>query len=224
MMSESEENHTVGCLPVLIWLTAFMGVISAPLCWLLKDGLLGAYPSYGLGALSHFFWCYLWGLWPTATILLVLRASKSRVTRRICLGLLSICIGLFLLPCVYSKAFIGHKSWDTPFSSDAYITLWHQGQACSCQWPADKLNHENDKLWFDWQYAHNSTHCWRSLRGGIKSPIAGCRLSSGLILWDDKHVAITTGRGTFTRPRNSEDDRLLRFFFRELSVTPDADR
>lgn len=219
-MEENEANYTVGCLPVLACLTALMGIISAPFCWLLKDGLLGAYPSYGVGALSHFFRCYLWGLWPTATLVLIIWVTRSRITRRICLGLLAICIGLFLLPCVYSKAFIGHKSWDTPFSSAACITLWHQGQSRTCQWPTEKMSCENDRLWYDWVYDHNSTHCWRSMRGRIQSPIAGCQLSSGLILWDAQQVEITTKRGTFTRPRNAQDDRLLRFFFRELAASP----
>lgn len=224
MMNGNEEKYTVGCQPVLACLTGFMGIISAPFCWILKDGLLGAYPSYGVGALSHFFRCYLWGLWPVATIVLVLRSTQSRITRRICLGGLALCIGIFLIPCVYSKAFIGHKSWDSPFSSGAYITLWHQGQARTCQWPTEKISHEHDKLWYDWVHAHNSTHCWRSISGGVKSPIAGCRLSSGLILWDDEHVAVTTKRGTFTRPRNAEDDRLLRFFHHELAESSDAGR
>lgn len=55
-------------------------------------------------------------------------------------------IGLFLQPCVYSKAFIGHKSRDTPFSSDAYMALWYQGQALTCSWPTEKRCLENDKL------------------------------------------------------------------------------
>lgn len=221
-MQKSEKKYAVGCLPVLACLTAFMGIISAPFCWILKDGLLGAYPSYGMGALSHFFRCYLWGIWPTATLVLVLCSTQSRITRRICIGLLVICIAIFMISGVYTKAYIGHKSWDEPFSAYSRITLWHQGQPRTYQWPADKWSRENDKLWFDWQYAHNSTHCWRSMHGSIKSPIAECRLSSGSILWDDEHVVITTKRGFFIRPRNNEDDRLLRFFFRELSGTTPA--
>ena len=220
-----EEEYALSGWWIAAILTGVVGVFTAPICWILKDGLLGAYPSHGLGALSHFFWCYLWGIWPVLTIALVMKATSSRVTRRVCLGLLCVCAGIFLTDTVYSKVYVGYKSWDTPFMAPAQITLWHQGQSSTYQWTQESVDNEPDKIWQAWEIAHNSTHCLRCF-GAAEPFVAGCRLSSVTLLWSEKNVYIMSDRrsGTFTRPRNAEDKRLLDYLFRALSpahtVTP----
>lgn len=188
--------------------TALLGLMSAPICWILKDGLLGAYPSYGLGAVSHFFWSLLWGLWPVSTLVLLLIGCRSRKVRCICLGLLSVCILIFMIPLVYAKAYIDYM--DSPFRRSASITLWQQGIGRVYHWPADTDDQEDDKTWQDWESAHNSTHCWRNRRGCIEHPIAQCELHYATIRWDEQQVEITNQAGTFTRPRNELDARLLK--------------
>ena len=188
--------------------TAILGLMSAPICWILKDGLLGAYPSYGLGAVSHFFWSLLWGLWPVSTLVLLLIGSHSRKVRCICLGLLGICILIFMMPLVYAKAYIDYM--DSPFQRGASITLWQQGIGRIYHWPADTDAREDDKIWQDWEIAHNSTHCWRNRQGCVECPIAQCELYHATIRWDEQQVEITNQAGTFSRPRNELDARLLK--------------
>lgn len=103
-------------------ISATLGLLLAPICWIIKDGLLGAYPSYGIGAISHFFWSFLWGLWPAATLLLMLKVVKSRATRFFCIALLALCVFIFLVPLKYSKAFIEY--WEEPFVSHNRTTLY----------------------------------------------------------------------------------------------------
>lgn len=194
--------------------TATLGLLSAPICWILKDGLLGAYPSYGLGALSHFWWSFLWGAWPTVTLLLILKAAKTRKLRCICLGLLGVCILIFMMTLVYARAYIDYM--DSPFRCGASITLWQQGIGRIYHWPADTDFRESDKIWQDWEIAHNSTHCWRNRRGCIGPPIAQCELYHATIRWDETQVEITNRAGTFTRPRNEQDARLLNYILRTL--------
>ncbi len=188
--------------------TAILGLMSAPICWILKDGLLGAYPSHGLGAVSHFFWSLLWGLWPVSTLVLLLIGCHSRKVRCISLGLLGICILIFMMPLVYAKAYIDYM--DTPFQRGASITLWQQGIGRIYHWPADTDFREDDKIWQDWEITHNSTHCWRNRRGCIEHPIAQCELHYATIRWDEQQVEITNRDGTFSRPRNELDARLLK--------------
>lgn len=208
-MKEGKEKYTVGCLPVLACLTAFMGIISAPFCWILKDGLLEAYPSYGVGALSHFFRCYLWGLWPALTFALAAIAVKTRPLRIIFLSLLAVCIGIFLIPYVYAKAII--PEWDSPFLHNRQIILWHRGKAQMYRISDDKYCKEEDKLWYDWTYSHNSTHCLRLLSSRVTAPIAQCQLKHATIVWGEEQVDITTAQGTYSRAVNQQDDRLLRY-------------
>lgn len=191
--------------------TAISGLLSAPICWILKDGLLGAYPSYGLGAVSHFFWSLLWGLWPVATLVLLLIGSRSRMVRYICLGLLGICGLIFMIPLVYAKAYIDYM--DSPFRNGSSITLWQQGTGRIYHWSADTDAREDDKIWQDWEIAHNSTHCWRSRQGCVERPVAQCELHHATIRWDETSVEITTRAGTFTRPRNEQDSLLLDYLY-----------
>lgn len=210
-----EKESTPGCCVTCAILTAFLGLVSAPFCWILRDGLLEAYPSYGLGALSHFWWSFLWGAWPTATLLLILKASQSRKVRGICLGLLGVCVSIFLIEPVYAKAYINYA--DTPFTKGKEIMLWQQGIGRIHHWPSDEYDRDSDKIWQDWEFAHNSTHCWRSSRESIAHPLVRCELSHATITWGEKDVEITNRAGTFTRPRNDEDERLLHHLKNELN-------
>lgn len=193
--------------------------MAAPFCWILKDGLLGAYPSHGLGALSHFWWSFLWGLWPTATLVLLIIGVRSRKTRSICLGLLGICLLIFMIPLIYAKAYISYS--DSPFTKGKETTLWHQGIGRIHYWASDMYDRESDKIWQDWEIAHNSTHCWRSSQGSIAVPTARCKLSHATITWGEKDVEITNRAGTFTRPRNDEDTRLLDYLKSTLITVPE---
>lgn len=203
-----------GCSIIGAIVTAIFGLLSAPICWILRDGLLGAYPSSGMGAVSHFFWSLLWGLWPVATLVLLLTSSRSRKLRCICLGLLGVCILIFMMPLVYARAYIDYM--DSPFRCSASITLWQQGIGRIYHWPADTDAREDDKIWQDWEIAHNSTHCWRNRRGCIDLPIAQCELYHATIRWDETQVEITTRAGTFTRPRNEQDSLLLDYLYGKL--------
>ncbi|MBP3500250.1 MAG: hypothetical protein J6J97_09200 [Akkermansia sp.] len=156
--------------------TAILGLMSAPICWILRDGLLGAYPSHGLGAVSHFFWSLLWGVWPVSTLVLLLIGCRSRKVRCICLGLLSVCILIFMMPLVYAKAYIDYM--DTPFQRNASITLWQQGIGRIYHWPADTDFREDDKIWQDWEIAHNSTHCWRNRRGALNARLPSANFTT----------------------------------------------
>lgn len=208
------QRSAPGCCIIGAIVTALLGLLSAPICWILKDGLLGAYPSHGLGAVSHFWWSFLWGAWPTVTLLLLLKAAKTRKLRCICLGLLGVCILIFMIPLVYARAYIDYM--DSPFRCSASITLWQQGIGRIYHWPADTDFREDDKIWQDWEIAHNSTHCWRNRRGCIDLPIAQCELYHATIRWDETQVEITNRAGTFTRPRNEQDARLLHYILRTL--------
>ncbi len=203
-----------GCCIIGAIVTALLGLLSAPICWILRDGLLGAYPSSGLGAVSHFFRSLLWGLWPVATLVLLLTGCRSRKLRCICLGLLGVCILIFMIPLVYASAYIDYM--DSPFQRSASITLWQQGIGRTYHWPADTDAQESDKIWQDWEIAHNSTHCWRNRRGCIDLPVAQCELYHATIRWDETQVEITNRAGTFTRPRNEQDARLLNYILRTL--------
>lgn len=203
-----------GCCIIGAIVTALLGLLSAPICWLLRDGLLGAYPSSGLGAVSHFFWSLLWGLWPVSTLVLLLTGCRSRKLRCICLGLLGICILIFMIPLVYARAYIDYM--DSPFRCSASITLWQQGIGRIYHWPADTDAQESDKIWQDWEISHNSTHCWRNRRGCIDLPIAQCELYHATIRWDETQVEITNRAGTFTRPRNEQDSLLLDYLYGKL--------
>ena len=203
-----------GCCIIGAIVTALLGLLSAPICWILKDGLLGAYPSSGMGAVSHFFRSMMWGLWPVATLVLLLTGCRSRKLRCICLGLLGVCILIFMIPLVYARAYIDYM--DSPFRCSASITLWQQGIGRIYHWPADTDAQESDKIWQDWEIAHNSTHCWRNRRGCIALPIAQCELYHATIRWDETQVEITNRAGTFTRPRNEQDARLLNYILRTL--------
>ena len=194
--------------------TALLGLLSAPICWILKDGLLGAYPSSGMGAVSHFFRSMMWGLWPVATLVLLLTGCRSRKLRCICLGLLGVCILIFMIPLVYARAYIDYM--DSPFRCSASITLWQQGIGRIYHWPADTDAREDDKIWQNWEIAHNCTHCWRNRRGCIDLPIAQCELYHATIRWDETQVEITNRTGTFIRPRNEQDSRLLNYILRTL--------
>lgn len=203
-----------GCCIIGAIVTALLGLLSAPICWILKDGLLGAYPSSGMGAVSHFFQSMMWGLWPVATLVLLLTGCRSRKLRCICLGQLGVCILIFMVPLVYARAYIDYM--DSPFRCSASITLWQQGIGRIYHWPADTDAQESDKIWQDWEIAHNSTHCWRNRRGCIDLPIAQCELYHATIRWDETQVEITNRAGTFTRPRNEQDARLLNYILRTL--------
>lgn len=194
--------------------TAIGGILTAPFCWILKDGLLEAYPSHGLGALSHFFRCFLWGLWPTLTFALAAIAAKSRPLRIIFLVLLTVCLGIFLLPYIYAKTMI--PEWDSPFLINRQITLWQNGQEQIYTESDDIYCEAEEKLWDDWTYSHNSTHCLRILNSRISDPIARCQLSHATIIWGEKQVEITTERGTYTRAVNQQDNRLLRYLQAKL--------
>lgn len=198
----------------LATLTAIGGILTAPFCWILRDGLLEAYPSYGVGAISHFFRCFHWGLWPTLTFALAAIAAESRLLRIIFLVLLTVCFGIFLLPYVYAKTMI--PEWDSPFLVNRQITLWHNGQAQIYTESGDTYCKEEDKLWDDWTYSHNSTHCLRIRNSRISAPIAQCQLSRSTIVWGKKQVEITTERGTYTRAGNQQDNRLLRYLQAKL--------
>lgn len=208
------QRSAPGCCIIGAIVTALLGLLSAPICWILRDGLLGAYPSSGMGAVSHFFWSMMWGLWPVVTLVLLLTGCCSRKLRCICLGLLGVCILIFMMPLVYSRAYIDYM--DSPFQRGASITLWQQGIGRIYHWPADTDAQESDKIWQDWEIAHNSTHCWRNRRGCIDLPIAQCELYHATIRWDETQVEITNRAGTFTRPRNEQDARLLHYILRTL--------
>lgn len=203
-----------GCCIIGAIVTALLGLLSAPICWILRDGLLGAYPSSGMGAVSHFFRSMMWGLWPVATLVLLLTSSRSRKLRCICLGLLGVCILIFMMPLVYARAYIDYM--DSPFRCSASITLWQQGIGRIYHWPADTDAREDDKIWQDWEIAHNSTHCWRSRQGCVERPVAQCELYHAIIRWDETSVEITTRAGTFTRPRNEQDSLLLDYLYGKL--------
>lgn len=203
-----------GCCIIGALVTALLGLLSAPICWILRDGLLGAYPSSGMGAVSHFFWSLLWGLWPVATLVLLLTSGRSRKLRCICLGLLGVCILIFMMPLIYARAYIDYM--DSPFRCSASITLWQQGIGRIYHWPADTDAREDDKIWQDWEIAHNSTHCWHSRQGCVERPIAQCELHHATIRWDETQVEITTRAGTFTRPRNEQDSLLLDYLYGKL--------
>ena len=113
-----------------------------------------------------------------------------------------------MVPLVYARAYIDYM--DSPFRCSASITLWQQGIGRIYHWPADTDFREDDKIWQDWEIAHNSTHCWRTRRGCIDLPIAQCELYHATIRWDEQQVEITNQAGTFSRPRNELDARLLK--------------
>ena len=189
-------------------ITATLGLLLAPICWLLKDGLLGAYPSYGIGAISHFFWSLLWGLWPVATLLLMLKVVKTHASRFICIGLLALCVFIFLVPLKYSKAFIEY--WEEPFVSHNRTTLYDHNTPRTVQWPEYRDIPDSDrKLWQNWADTHNSTHCWRCSPGRITRPLLFIQLVQTTIIIGEEEVCITIPSGTFTRPRNTQDTHLL---------------
>lgn len=189
-------------------ITATLGLILAPICWFMKDGLLGAYPSYGIGAISHFFWSLLWGLWPVATLLLMLKVVKTRASRFICIALLALCVFIFLVPVKYSKAFIEY--WEEPYVSHNRTTLYDHNTPRTVQWPEYRHIPDSDrKLWQEWVDTHNSTHCWRCSPGRITRPLLFIQLVQTTIIIGEEEVCITIPAGTFTRPRNTQDTHLL---------------
>ncbi len=193
---------------ILAATTAGFGLLLAPLCWFMKDGLLGAYPSYGIGAVSHFFWSLLWGLWPVATLLLLLKVVQSRAARVLCIALLALCAFFFLVPLKYSKAFIEY--WEEPFVSHNRTTLYDNNTPLTVQWPEYRDIPDSDrKLWEAWQDAHNSTHCWRCSPGRITRPLLFIQLVQTTIIIGEEEVCVTIPAGTFTRPRNTQDTLLL---------------
>lgn len=148
--------------------TALFGLLLAPLCWCMKDGLLGAFPSYGIGAVSHFFWSLLGGIWPVATLLLLLKVVQTRMARATCIALLALCVFFFLVPMKYSKAFIEY--WEEPYAPHSRVTLYSHDTPHTISWPEVRDILKSDRrLWEDWQDAHNSTHCWRC-SGGTHHP------------------------------------------------------
>ncbi len=196
-------------------LAAICGVIallSLPLCWVLKDGLLGAYPSHGPGAVSHLFYSLLWGIWPTAMFALLLSSATTRRVRIIHGSLLAVCIFFFLLPMGYARAYLDY--WDSPFYQGKQITFWQQDKVRIFEWPEETDFRQDEQIWTDWECAHNSLHCWRHSR--VTRPIAQCRLHKSTIRWDEENVDITTGAGTFTRPRNEQDTRLLDYLLQHM--------
>ena len=203
---------------ILAVICGIIAIITLPLCWILKDGLLGAYPSHGPGALSHLFYSLLWGVWPTAMCALLLSSAGTRRTRILAGSLLAVCLFFFLLPISYSRAHVPY--WDSPFHRGSMITFWQQGKARMYEWQ-DETNHkENDRIWTDWECAHNSLHCWRYSR--VTRPIAQCRLHKSTIRWDKENVDISTEHGTFTRARIEQDTRLLEHLLRHLPTRQQA--
>lgn len=188
--------------------TAGFGLLLAPICWFMKDGLLGAYPSYGIGAVSHFFWSLLWGLWPVATLLLLLKVVQTRRARALCVALLALCAFFFLVPLKYSKAPIEY--WEEPYAPHCRTTLYTHNTPRIVSWPEYRDVPQSDrKLWEAWQDAHNSTHCWRCSEGHITRPLLFIQLTQTSIVIGEEEVCITIPAGTFTRPRNEQDARLL---------------
>lgn len=75
---------------------------------------------------------------------------------------------------------------------------------------------ESDRIWQDWEIAHNCTHCRHCSRGSIEHPLVRCELHYATITWDEKDVEITNRAGSFCRPRNEQDTRLLDYLMRNL--------